>query len=330
MRANLEIQEPYQGPKKLIEQYRELVTQGDIEISTNPFVQRLKAQESEGVEVDRIDTSRLTIPIRKIKRENRHAGIGYLSTSENHDSQKELLATKYIVDAFKTRKVETKSLIIPIDSFYKFIPSNASLVAKTELFNEIAGKQDSQQNYAIIISDFTGSNVFTQEVLEQIPTQRNAGLEIFSNTEFGIKLSDFSQKKLPIIIERANGDLRTVISVIGGGQERDARLLLATGLLLQDAQKWQGLSYENKEKGTPLYIVAPFSFHNAMNRLNFDWGHGGPDYRYRASCSLGDFDEPVFGELKSYYDFSTIYHKEGLSQEEFRRRVEPILLSSSS
>ena len=329
MKANPETQGHYQGPEKLIEQYRELVTQGDMDISTNPFVQSLKAQESEGVEVDDIDTSRLRIPIRRIKRTNRNAGIGYLSASANHDRQKEMLATKCIADAFETREAKIKPLIIPIDSFYKFIPSTASLVTKIQTFDEIARRQDSQQNYVFILSDFTESNVFTQEILEQVPTQINAGLELFSNTEFGRKLLDFSQKELPVIIERENGDLRTVINVVGGGQERDTRLLLAIGLLLQDIQRWQGLSYEGREKGTPLYIVAPFSFHNAMNRLNFEWGHGATDYRYRASSSLGNFDDPVFGEVGSQ-DFNTIYHKQGLSQEEFRRRVEPILFSRSS
>jgi len=326
MTDNLEIQKPYQDPEKLIEQYRELVTQGDMEISPNPFVQRLKAQESQSVEVEGIDTSELRTAIRRIDWTNRNTGIGYLSASADHDRRKELSATKYIAGAFETRKVKTKPLIIPIDSFYKFMPSTASLVTKTERFNEIAAGQDPQQNYAIILSDFTESNVFTQEVLEQVPTQRNAGLDSLSNTEFGVKLLDFSRKELPIIIEQANGDLRTVISVIGGEQERDAKLLLATGLLLQDAQRWQGLWYEGREKGTPLYIVAPFSFHNAMNRLNFDWGHGATDYRYRASNSLGNYDDPVFGEGKvESQDYQYYYHKQGLSQEEFRRRVEPIL-----
>ena len=76
------------------------------------------------------------------------------------------------------------------------------------------------------------------------------------------------------------------------------RLLLATSLLLTDKQLWQSLWYEGRPRGTPLFIITSQAFHDAMNRLNRSWGHGGVDYKYRANCSLGDFELPV--DIETY------------------------------
>mgnify|MGYP001485686259 CR=1 FL=1 len=109
--------------------------------------------------------------------------------------------------------------------------------------------------------------------------------------------------------------------ITGGCTNFISKLLLVTCLLLQDIQRWQDLWYENKVEGTPLYVVAPMVFHDAMNRLNASWGHGAFDYQYRAANSLGDNAKPLFEpniELPNY-------REQGLSLEQFRQKVEEFL-----
>lgn len=305
-------------PEYITESFRHLLEQGNPETSSCPFVQELKKvriKDGEETKLRRIG--------RRIQWEDRNGGIGYLSSSTGHDRPKELLAAAYIAKCFSERKISTQAVVVPVDEFYRFTPGNSSLVGKTKIFNEVAEEQNPGQDFALILTGFTESDIFTQKVLEQVPTQNNAGLDIFKTTLFGKKLLKFATEQLPLIIEREKGDLNAVLKKIIGtqdGQEKNARLLLATGLLLQDRQAWQDLWYEGRKKGTPLYIVAPMSFHDAMNRLNLGWGHGGIDYSRRASYSLGDNNKPPLEEIELQN-----YHEQGVSAEEFERRIKPLL-----
>jgi len=306
-------------PEYFIIGYRDLLNQGNLDESSIPFVGELK-----GVELSEDEEKRLQIVGRRILRAGENRGIGYLSSSSKHDRMKELNAASYIAQCFQEKDNPAQPLIVSIDSFYRFIPGNASLVRKTQIFDEIAQEQNPGQDFALILTDFSGSVIFTEEILGRVPTQDNAGMDIFHTTSFGNDLLKFAGGRLPLLIEEAKGDLSAVLQKITGSRdvlEEDAKLLLVTGLLLQDRQMWQNLLYEGRKRGTPLYIVAPMYFHDAMNRLNLGWGHGGTDYSYRASCSLGNESEPPLDdgvELKNYHD-------QGLSSEEFKRRIEPIL-----
>lgn len=305
-------------PEYITKSFRYLLEQGNPETSSWPFVQELKE-----VRIKDDEKNKLSRIGRQIEWTDRNGGIGYLSSSAGHGRPKELLAAAYIASCFSEREISTQPVVVSVDEFYRFTPGNSSLVSKTKLFNEVAEEQNPEQDFALILTGFTESDIFTQEVLEQVPTQNNAGLDLLKRTEFGRELIYFAHKQLPLIIEQEKGDLGAVLKKIIGtqdGQEENARLLLVTGLLLQDMQAWQDLWYEGKQKGTPLYIVAPLSFHDAMNRLNLGWGHGGTDYSYRASCSLGNNNKPPFEDIELQN-----YHEQGLSAEEFERRIKPLL-----
>lgn len=291
-------------PQFLIDGYRALLER-----------RRLKVED---VELSEEEERRLQIIRRRIIWQDKNKGIGYLSASARHEKK----AADFIARCFQERNVTP--LVVPIDNFYKFIPGNPSLVSKTLIFNDMAQEMNPGEEFAIILTGFSDSKIFTQNVLDQVPTQENAGLNISATTPLGKDLMFFARKKLPLLIGTKKGDLNEVIREIvqtTDSPEEDVRLLLVTGLLLQDRQTWQSLWYEEKEKGTPLYIVAPMSFHDAMNRLNMTWGHGGTDYSYRASSSLGNYDEPPLEDgvkLTNYLD-------QGTSAEEFQRKIEPIL-----
>ena len=133
-------------------------------------------------------------------------------------------------------------------------------------------------------------------------------------TALGIKLLDFA-KNIKEVLKQSNGDVETVLKAVSrGGNDDDARLLLTTALLLQDGQQWQDLWYEGEVKGTPLYLVAPRIFHDAMKRLNINWGHGAMDYEARANASLGAFNKPLANA-----------NQQGLSSAEFEKKVGALL-----
>lgn len=272
---------------------------------------------------------RLGLKIKYSVIDGRNKGHGYISSSSGYDKEKELKLVSYVARCFREGGVQP--VVVSIDEFYRFYPVRLSLVRKTLTFDRIAENQQPEQDFAIILTGFTESAIFTQQILDQVPYQPNAGLDVSSErTQFGNDLLMFAARKLPSLIKKENGDLSAVLETImktGNFPEEDARLLLVTGLLLQDIQAWQDLWYEQKAwegkkpKGTSLYIVAPKSFHDAMNRLNIHWGHIAVDYRYRAANSLGNADEPPLEDT----DVETRYYKQGISGEEFQRRIGPIL-----
>lgn len=305
-------------PQYTLNEYETLLNQGNL---ASPFS---LARKLEKIELNNDEQSRLTTAGRRILWHD-NTGFGYVSSSSMHNGAQELKVVSYIARCFQERKTNpAQPVIVSIDDFYRFIPGRASLVAKTQIFDEIAQEQNPEQDFAIILTGFSDSEIFTREILESIPTQNKAGLDVSETTPFGRELLDFATNQLQLLMEETKGDLNATLHELtkaGGSPEEDAKLLLVTGLLLQDRQTWQKLWYEGRKKGTSLYIVAPMSFHDAMNRLNLGWGHGVTDYSYRASCSLGNEGEPPLEDgvkLKNYHD-------QGLSSQEFQRRVEPIL-----
>lgn len=296
-----------------------LIELWSIETSRNGYVEKVREyMEDIGGKLKELSEGEIKgikqkiVPIRsRIEHKNVNKGFGYLSSSQEHNREKEILCSAIIADSFKNRDLKTTPLVVPIDNIYSFFPGNASLVYKTELFED----RKREGEYAIILTGITDSEIFTQKVLEQIPQQYNAGLDFFRGcSELGTKLYEFSNG-MDIVLERNNGSLKKTLEEIAEkGDLEDAKLFLATNLLLQDKQTWQDLWYEKKGKGTPLYIVAPQTFHDAMNRLNLSWGHGTCDYNYRAT--FGGHDAPVFGEYKA-----VPYEEQGLSADDFKTKV---------
>lgn len=302
-----------------------LIQLGSLETSQHPFVSEvrtvLSSLDEKIIKLTKGDeelNKRVKMACTPIEWKNKRNGLGYASSSVNHNREKEVVAAALIARAFRKNDMKAEPLIIPIDEFYTFYPGCSSLVGKTWAFNNEATEMN-KPGYALILTDFTSSKVFTQQALEQAPSQRNAGLDyITEDKDFSSKFSTFEAKQIPLIMEKEKGNLDNVINKLAKTPENinDARMLLATCLLLRDKQCWQDLWYEGKEEGTPLYIVAPVSFHEAMNRLNRCWGHGGLDYIHRST--LRNNDEPLFDE----YDFEKeIRTEKGLSLNQFRGRV---------
>ena len=265
------------------------------------------------------DESRLMIARKRITGISENGGIGYFASSTSVDLEKESLSVAIVVNYFRKKSSSIKPLVIPVDDFYLYHLENTSLVVKTKKFNDVI--KNSGKDYVIILSGFSQSIIFSQSTLEDIPSQYEAQVYGSKLNNFGNKLMKFSDAMNRMFLEKKSID--NVLNHVSkeGAHTNDAKLLLATSLLLQDCQKWQSLWYEGEEKGTSLYIVAPASFHDAMNRLNIFWGHSLGDYNYRASCSLGNNNEPLFCE--NYQ--STNYTKQGLSSKEFKLRVEHLL-----
>lgn len=306
-------------PEYLIDEYRRFLDQQNLDNSSNPFVIGLKDKtltEDEKKRLQRIERMILSLRVNK--------GFGYMSSSSNHNSEKEKKTTLFISNCFQEKTNPAQPLVVTIDEFYEFIPRKCSLVMKVVIFNDVATDQDPDQQFAIILTDFSNSKIFKQEILEQVPTQKNAGLRLDKETSFGKTLLKFARNQLPLLIEEENGNLVAVLEriiKITGREEKDVNLLLVTWLLLQDIQAWQTLWYENAKKGTPLYIVAPKSFHNAMNRLNLFSEHWWVDYSYRAWNSLGNEEQPLLEDDIDEFN----YNEQGISSEEFQKRIEPIL-----
>lgn len=305
--------------KHILSEYEAILDQGSLDRASSAYVRQMR-----DLNLSEDEKRRLQSAGKYILWSEENRGFGYLSSSVSHVREEEVRAARYIADCFKAKESPVQPIVVLVDDFYHFIPGNPSLVSKTQIFDEIATEQQPSQDFAIILSGFTESRIFTQSTLKQVPYQGNAGIEPGKTTQFGNELLDFATKRLQSLIEENNGNLDVVLkqmSEAGNFPEDHVRLLLATSLLLQDMQKWQNLWYESRIKGTPLYIVAPMSFHDAMNRLNFGWGHGGLDYRYRASNSLGNNDKPPLENNVVTEE----YYSQGLPSDDFQRKVGPIL-----
>lgn len=275
----------------------------------------------------------------------RPSGFGYLASSLEYDAEKETLWAGVAVDAFQ--KAGFHPLVLPIDDFYRYIPDSwrlmrphTSLTFKVRQLSVEKMYDKQKKPYALVLTGFTQSKVFSATTINEIPHQDDAGFLYSHYTPFAKSLYEFSTKKFPLLLEQENGFLQHLFysfaKKMPGVHDDDIRLLAATALMLVDGQSWQSLWHD----GIPLYVVAPKPFHDAMNRLNFCWGHGAMDYQYRAMHSLRANNYPVFevidGKFKTESDFRKEFNREnyitspdpsmkGLDAKEFERRVKPLL-----
>ena len=305
----------------------ELLIQADPATSSWPFVRQLMHVDL-GVSQECGQKLR---PVRNAIIRTPDKTYGYLSSSQGYDQNRELLAAALTGKFFSERAEGTIPLYVPIDEFYRFFPNNASLVSKVLRFHEECRQCGDSRQYALILTGFTASTVFTEAITQAIPQQKEAGLSgsDAGTDETGTMLLRFGTDRLSRLLESTRGDVDAARIQIAreAAQEDDARLLLATGLLLQDRQSWQSLWGEAHTNGM-LCLVAPGCFHDAMNRLNAYWGHGGCDYRHRAT--LGHFEDPPLGDSGLTEERSASDHEGGLSRYEFRTRVGPLLMKLAS
>jgi hypothetical protein len=275
-------------------------------------------------------------------------GFGYLSTSVHNSAELEKLWTAVIAGAFV--KAGFEPVIVLVDEYLEYgkggmSPSFSARPISLTDAGFVIGK--SGKPHAVVLTGFSQSKIFTDQTLAAIPSQCAAfpgslgeghATVPENNETFQTKFSDFLYGGLKHLLETNQGLESAVQSLAAITNENDARLLLGTALLLQDAQAWQSLWYESKKGGgVPLYIVAPQSFHDSMNRLNVSWGHGPMDYRYRAANSLRAQDYPMFdirdGRLLFEKDFIEeslnsppgSFINRGLDAENFQNRVGPLL-----
>ncbi len=216
------------------------------------------------------------------------SGHGYLASSLKSDFESEVLWTSVVVNAFSNAGFQ--SVIFPIDDFYSYLPKVSGICQKLSCLTQDKLATEPQSKYAVILSDFSSSQVFTDNTLKLVPFQNNAESFEFKNRA----------KYICPLIGRTGSlelSLSEITNMLGDSEEhkQNAQLLLCCSLLLDDAEAWQSLWYESQgNKGIPLFIVAPKLYHDAVNRLNYFCGHGVMDYEYRAGNKLGAHKVPIF------------------------------------
>lgn len=317
---------------------QELVKLGDLDNPSNSFTTDVRktldnlkvrlSEESNGLitSLEQREIAEVRIPI---EWKDSTGGFGYVSSSTHQDYNKEVLWSAIVANSFRDKDNPMSPLVISMDDFYSYSTVNPSLTRKVRhTFSRENLKDDKGRPYAIVLSNFLNSKVFTEDNLLAVPHQDQAfkGNNLFKFAE-SIILKEYST---------LSELLSNLKSSCPSAKDEDLSLLLCTSLVLQDFQSWQDLSYEgSRGEGTPLYIVAPRTFHDAMNRLNLTWGHGAMDYNYRASCSLRSHNYPPFeivdGKVKTKDDciqerLQTLgFEFKGLSNEDFNKRVCSIL-----
>ena len=323
----------------------EIIAIGDLETSSNPYVAEVRdtlnnlekrlSEASSGLITCPHDgiIKRVTIPLR-LQAQKPH-GFGYVASSFEHDKSMETLWAAIIAKAFMDSELNFHPIIMPIDEYYKFVPSYLSIVGKTTEISERKMRDNSGRPYAMVLTGFTESVIFRQDVLQKMPNQYEVYGDGISKKPISIikTFEEFSQYTTEGLFTANKGILKDILEALAKGvKKEDAELLLCSVLLLHDCQMWQNLWYEQKE-GIPLYIVAPFSFHETMDRMNISWGHGALDYTYRAQSLRANRYPPISvvdGKLKDELKYSEeedpeVFQRKGLSGAEFEARIKPIL-----
>lgn len=332
-----------------------LLELGDSKRSSDPFVAKvailaagidrsvrvLSANELTGLDDPKIVD--VTNPISKLETPK---GFGYLASSSSRDPDVEALWTAIVAETW--RRADYHPIVLPIDQFYAYRANlDPSLVLKTRTFAFERSRDEQGRPYAFILSGVSESQLFTPEILAAIPYQEHAGIKceqgIFQSgeNELGDRLLSFAwsddHSGLTEAISKAGslkGFLAELDQNLGNSDPREsfnARLLVATALLLQDGQTWKDLQYAERDEGVPLFVVAPDDFHRAVNRLNFRWSEAALDYLSSASGSLGASRSPLLNGTLSGSGVPTALDQyealktEGLSREEFERVITPLL-----
>lgn len=308
----------------------ELVALADPETSTNSFVQEVAAlvnksalenelrQLSEG-QIVSMDDQRITNPLKRFNwglQKERPSGIGYLTSSQHHDRRLEVFWTALCY--YLAKREGFHPLVVPVDAMYSYRPDCAPALPNKIRYqlSDMDGVMFHQDKdpYLILLSGFADSVVFDEATLQKVPQQGNMPP---SDT-----FNDFCSYKLCELLGHHKALAKLVEAMAANKKDRteDIKLTIATALLAANGQSWQMLCYQSKH-GIPLYIVAPQSFHAAMNRLNALLGHGAHDYHYRADNSLGANDHALValrdGKIVEAEDMPPINHfKGGISKEE--------------
>lgn len=324
----------------------EIIAIGDLETSSHPYVAEVRntlnnlekrlSEASSGLITSPSDRTikRIMAPMALMTRKPR--GFGFVASSFEHNKSMETLWAAIIAKAFMESGINFHPIVMPVDEYYRYMPSYLSIVGKTTEISERKRRDNSGRPYAMVLTGFTNSVVFRQDVLQEMPNQ----YEIYGDSVTGRKpisvvkeFEEFSTYASERIFGEQKGSLNGVINALSKeGSKKDAELLLCSVLLLHDCQMWQNLWYECKE-GIPLYIVAPFEFHESMDRINLNWGHGALDYSYRAQFLRANRYPPISvadGKLKDELEYleeeeSELIYKRGLKGAEFEARIKPIL-----
>lgn len=326
----------------------EIIAIGDLETSSHLYVAEVRdtlnnlekrlSEASSGL-VSGFEDKAVKTVTAPLRISGSPRGFGHVASSFEHNKSMETLWAAIIARAFMESELKFHPIVIPIDEYYRFLPSYLSIVGKTTEISRNKMCDASGRPYAIILSGFTDSVMFKHDVLQEMPVQH----EIYGCKVTGRKpmamiqaFEKFCESTSTRIFEDNNGSAKSALEMLAtAGKKDDAALLLCSALLLQDSQRWQNLWYEQKQ-GIPLYIVAPFHFHQAMTRMNaaWGWGHTPSEYNYRAGCSLGDYWFPpinvVDGRIKGMMEYSEeetreLIYKKNINGAEFEARIKPIL-----
>ncbi len=256
----------------------------------------------------------------------KNSGYGYISTSPNFDEKTELFWTALTYKCFSAGN-SFQPLIIKIDDFYDYAPQNNSLILKTRILLDEIGRD----KYALILSGFTSSKIFKENLLKQLPTYRKLALKNqgkqFNPDEDPDELTEFAQDfrqfntKLSELIAK-HKDIRLVRSELSKFlSTEDAELLIISNLLMANTD-WQALWFDIN---IPTVIVAPYEFNHAMARMDQYYDYSPFDYVIRARFKY----DPVFwfeeNEPKIVDEFKTRNVYEGGDQEAYKERIEVAL-----
>ena len=226
-----------------------LIELGSIETSSHPFVQHVrrfleldreafvaKAKSFHAVE----DIAEKLEDVEDSITWHGHVpynyGFGYLSSSSKHDFDKEAFCAAVVAGALKTTGAQP--LVVPIDKFYSYMTYNCSLVAKARFFAD----QEVIDRPAIVLSGFTQSAIYTEEVLRQIPHQYNIAE---SSDVFQAEFEKFAQGIHRFFKENVSVE-QTLDWILKGHaleQQEGAQLLLAAALIWANQEAFQPLSY---------------------------------------------------------------------------------------
>jgi len=320
---------------------RELVKLGDVENPSTKFVEDVvealndldtKITEMSLGKVTGYNTKVVEYIVSPVEWTSRVGGFGFLSVSD-HNYTEEVIWTAIAVKAFQGSDANLHPLVVSIDDFYSFLSGQPSLPMKTQFFSDENLRDDHQRPYAIILSDFSSSGIFTRDNLEEIPLQKTLGLgPFYKPTDLGQRFFQFAKYEIPRMLEE-HKTIEGVVNIMSqNSDEEDVKYLMCSSLLL-DPGNWQSLWYESRE-GVPLYVVAPIVFHSAVDNLNEFLGHGQNDYSYRARNSLGGNKQPGFsivdGQLKTHDDLALeavqrLDQPQHISLEGFEDRVGKII-----
>ena len=286
-----------------------------------------------------------------LKNINARGGIGYLTSSLHHNEN---------VEAYWTAKVAKTlidsgrhPLIISVDEAYLTSQATSVIVMAQKLTKLGYVKDSNGRNYVIVITGVSRSVLFTENILRQIPSREHLESSLAAEPYFRALNGTLALNQSQVFFGKSMAENITKLAQLvkqktGTSPDSECIKLWLQFYILNHDVDWQSLWYEytdNSGLGVPVYIVAPESFHSAIDRMHDNWTKSPHDYRYRSSHSLGgnimpaidSIDEKVMlsGELLEYLrpkqgdtpESSKLlnYPRRGISPQEFKRRTQHIV-----